>query len=606
MEKREIRKLDNKLNANSESRLIEGYALVFNSMSEFLNNSFYEILDPNCLDGVIERSDVYALLNHDFNKGVLARSKNGVGTLQLTVDSVGLKYSFEAPNTDLGNSTIEAIKRGDITASSFCFSVSNFEKIIQPDGTTLRKITQINQLHDISPVYVPAYEATSAEYIRMMEEQDKEQEKEQEKRDTIINIVVTDDSTEVNTDNSLDLSTNLIVNTDSDECEETPAEEQAECSHTGETETCSINTVEEDEEDEEEDPETACNDNKRSLEINETVETKSTEINKNNNKEITRNKMENFNLISAISAIANKRGLTDEQKEFSKRGQEELKRTGLSAGGDLYIPMGETRDINATGVGFGIENVGETKSSLTMALQPNLILQKAGAKFVAGLVNDFSLPSYSATSSLWAGETAAAQDGTGAFTEQVMKPKRLTTFVDVSLQFLNQDSNDANTQLIASLQESINQKLEKTILGNVAGTGNMPAGLFNGVTGTTSATYTGITALEGAIEDLNVNDYKFIVSNKAKAILKSTVKNQASFVYDGGEIDGYETFNSGNVYGKGIIAANFNDLWIGQWGSVVLTIDNVSQMINGKVRIIINAFYDAAWVRPSYVVSQLA
>ena len=51
-----------------------------------------------------------------------------------------------------------------------------------------------------------------------------------------------------------------------------------------------------------------------------------------------------------------------------------MRKSGQAISGDLYIPMGETRDINATGAGFGIENVGETKSSLTMALQPNLIL----------------------------------------------------------------------------------------------------------------------------------------------------------------------------------------------------------------------------------------
>ena len=62
-------------------RTIEGYAAVFNSESE----------------DAINNSDIFALFNHDDDR-VLARSKNGVGTLSLKVDGRGLKYSFEAPN----------------------------------------------------------------------------------------------------------------------------------------------------------------------------------------------------------------------------------------------------------------------------------------------------------------------------------------------------------------------------------------------------------------------------------------------------------------------------------------------------------------------------
>ena len=98
MEK-EIRKISNLQNTNE--RTISGYAIIFNSMSENLGG-FYETIEPTAIDGVIEISNVFALLNHDENK-VLARSKYGVGSLKLEVDEKGLKYSFDAPNTDLLN-----------------------------------------------------------------------------------------------------------------------------------------------------------------------------------------------------------------------------------------------------------------------------------------------------------------------------------------------------------------------------------------------------------------------------------------------------------------------------------------------------------------------
>ena len=77
-------------------RTIEGYAAVFNSESGDM--WFIEIIHPQAItQDAINNSDIFALFNHS-DERVLARSKNGVGTLSLKVDGRGLKYSFEAPN----------------------------------------------------------------------------------------------------------------------------------------------------------------------------------------------------------------------------------------------------------------------------------------------------------------------------------------------------------------------------------------------------------------------------------------------------------------------------------------------------------------------------
>lgn len=50
---------------------------------------------------------------------------------------------FEAPNTALGDELLEGLKRGDITSSSFAFTVGkdNWEK--REDGSYLRTIVSI-------------------------------------------------------------------------------------------------------------------------------------------------------------------------------------------------------------------------------------------------------------------------------------------------------------------------------------------------------------------------------------------------------------------------------------------------------------------------------
>ena len=93
-----------------------------------------ERIASTALDGTLERSDVLCVVNHNPNRGVLARFRNGGGSLSLTVDDKGLKYAFEAPNTALGDELVESLKRGDITESSFCFSCKKDKYDKRADG----------------------------------------------------------------------------------------------------------------------------------------------------------------------------------------------------------------------------------------------------------------------------------------------------------------------------------------------------------------------------------------------------------------------------------------------------------------------------------------
>ena len=167
MEK-EVRNYNLDVRALDESRSVEGYALVFNSLSEDLGG-FREQIDANALDGVLERSDVMALLNHDSSRGILARSRYGEGSLTLTVDEKGLRYNFEAPHSALGDEVLEYLRRGDINQSSFAFTVSSDSWEKQSDGSYLRTITGFDRLFDVSPVFTPAYAATSVKCARFSE-----------------------------------------------------------------------------------------------------------------------------------------------------------------------------------------------------------------------------------------------------------------------------------------------------------------------------------------------------------------------------------------------------------------------------------------------------
>lgn len=177
--KKEIRNTSYQVTGDNEKRTVEGYALLFGVRSDGL--SFEEEIQRGSLDGVLAKSDVFALLNHDRGRGILARSKKGSGSLTLSVDEKGLKYRFEAPKTALGDELLENIRRGEVDESSFAFSVSKDKWEKKSDGGWKRTIEQIEELYDVSPVYNAAYSQTSV-YMRG-KEQTEEELRQQEERD---------------------------------------------------------------------------------------------------------------------------------------------------------------------------------------------------------------------------------------------------------------------------------------------------------------------------------------------------------------------------------------------------------------------------------------
>ena len=160
---KEIRSVNYEIRTDRESRTVEGYGVVFESPSVDLG--FTETIHRGAItQETIDTPDVFCRFNHDNNK-ILARSKKGKGSLELSIDDTGVKYRFQAPKTALGDELLEYLERGDITASSFAFTIDSkdkeAEKWTNRDGTLYRDIYKIQRLYDVAPVFQPAYEATT-------------------------------------------------------------------------------------------------------------------------------------------------------------------------------------------------------------------------------------------------------------------------------------------------------------------------------------------------------------------------------------------------------------------------------------------------------------
>lgn len=133
---------------------IRGYAAVFNSYSNNLGG-FREIIQPGAFADVLE-NDVRALFNHDPNH-VLGRTQSG--TLRVFQDDTGLGYEVDLPDTQTARDLVVSIERGDVSQSSFAFTVAPGGATWQEDDVVgyTRSISKVSRLYDVSPVTYPAY-----------------------------------------------------------------------------------------------------------------------------------------------------------------------------------------------------------------------------------------------------------------------------------------------------------------------------------------------------------------------------------------------------------------------------------------------------------------
>jgi len=151
--------------------VIVGYAAVFYRADEpgteyQLWSDAYERIMPGAFDAALDEKDVVrALTNHDSN-WLLGRSDQG--TLRLSVDTVGLRYEIDPPDTQAGRDTVTLLYREDLDGSSFGFRVYGKRGRVQwVEETRDARTVEVREIHDcelidVGPVTFPAYTATEA------------------------------------------------------------------------------------------------------------------------------------------------------------------------------------------------------------------------------------------------------------------------------------------------------------------------------------------------------------------------------------------------------------------------------------------------------------
>ena len=337
-------------------------------------------------------------------------------------------------------------------------------------------------------------------------------------------------------------------------------------------------------------------------EINE-LEKELREKNYNYNNNNTEQQMEkrNFSLLNAIRAIAENRSLDLISQAVVLAGQNEMRSRSLSLVGQIQLPSNyEERAITVQSEGQDV--VATNLMDVMSSLKAKNVLVKAGARVLENLRGDVQFPLSSSANCSWEGETTETPTSDLTFTHVKLSPKRLSCVVDVSKQFLLQDSASAEAVIREEILSAINSKLEKTVLSDEQGSNTKPEGLFynGGAPLSEVSKFADITNLEAEVEDANVDgNVVYLLSPKAKASLRNMVKGDktTNLVYESGTVDGTEALSTSNISEKRFAYGDFSNVVIANWGNLDITVDSISKAASGLVRLVVNLYCDVKVLR---------
>lgn len=156
-------KVETRANADGTTTdILKGTSVVFNTLSRALvdfgdGTKLFEVVSPSAFDGC-DMSDCLCQVDHE---EVIGRTLSG--TLRISLDTKGLHWECDVPDTQDGRDAVTMVKRGDLRGCSFMwpYGAWDYDYHVDDQGNYIRTIKSIKVLKDVGPVYNPAYTETS-------------------------------------------------------------------------------------------------------------------------------------------------------------------------------------------------------------------------------------------------------------------------------------------------------------------------------------------------------------------------------------------------------------------------------------------------------------
>ena len=558
-------------------RIIEGYAAKYETETNI--GPFMESISRGAFDNVLE-NDVRALINHDPS---LVLGRTSAGTLELTSDDVGLKYRVKLGNQQYATDLYESIQRGDISQSSFAFTIK--DQTWSEDRSS-RKVNEVAQLLDVSPVTYPAYKEATV-VAREEEEEAKEIRTAEVKPSEKIKSKSKNKKMNLNEMKALrsknyEEHVSLIENTET-EGRELTNEEEARADYLEGEVTRLDNKIKRRAAHEEM---IARQANFAGTSISETKEMD--KINRS------------FSLSRAVETVSLGKGLVGAEAEWAQEARTEMQARGLQMTGQIGIPeaallRGGAADNFQADSGDGSGYVPTNVPGVIEALRAPTMIETLGATTIYGATGNLKFPRVS-NKAIATEETEVSSDAnsTLAMDELELSPVRVANKTLFSKQLILQGGNAVDTLIARELTAGINETIDKAAFAKAAaatqtagaGAALTPAMLFD---------------LEKAVLAAGGNfaDCKWAMSPTGWKVSRdlATVASIDAF-WKGQSFDGFPAVATPNLVDG---TANKGDICFGDWakglvlayfGGLDLLVDPYSNAGTAQIALHLNKFYD--------------
>ncbi len=325
---------------------------------------------------------------------------------------------------------------------------------------------------------------------------------------------------------------------------------------------------------------------------------------------MTKKEVRQFSLMKAINALANpsdRKAQRDAEFEF-ECSEQASKHYGRTAQGIMLPPEvmanWNTRDLNASddagliGQDFRPESFIDVlrNASAVMPLATNL----------NGLTGDVKIPkkTSAASAAFISSEGGASGESEMVIGSVTMTPKTVGVHTDVTRQLMLQSSLDVENLIRDDLAKSMAIAIDDGALEGSGSSGN-PTGITNtsgintvSLSSAAAPTFAEMVSIETsiAVDNALVGDLAYIINPTNYGTLKTTAKDSGSglFVAENGQVNGYPVVISNQLTANNYVFGNFNDLLIGFFGGLDITVDPFTNSTSGTVRIVALQSVDVA------------
>ena len=282
------------------------------------------------------------------------------------------------------------------------------------------------------------------------------------------------------------------------------------------------------------------------------------------------------NLFNGIRLVTEKKALNNDLKAIQSRANELNKKANINAVGQIQIPLYELRGV--------ISDSGATKiNGYEITPSANIITR---ARMMEGLTANAKYPIFRSNCSKWENES-----GETPSTESVtLSPHRLYSEISYSDTLIRSTDETLQNALSEDLLSNIFTKVESTLLSDKSETDGNPLGLFAilSPTETTALTINVFAEMEKNFYLSGAKTPLYIFSPSAFAKTKETFKE----LFVDGRFNDIEYVTTNNMADDYILLCDLSYLLVGSFGSLDVNVDDVTEKVSGKTRLLCNSYWD--------------